>query len=1779
MKRVMVLAFALLFLPALACALDLSTLEPQADGKVYPGYAISDGRLTLSGTTEYPIVLSLGSDMTQLDLWLDNVSVSGGHDTALAIACAPEGCELTVYLEGENTLSGALAYDSPVGDTGASMRLLSRDGAQLTVGGISVENDLTIDAGMIISTDAISAGDLTITGCEIDAQGVGGAIKAVSGSVTVQNAVLRAQSDGEAAISAYGRIDIAAGSDVTVISSGLCPVGITTSGLMTIIDSTVSADVSGQYAVGINVSGNTLISGESRVQIEVRGDDAFGFATRNSLAFRGGTLTAALWGARACGLELLDGHVNVRDASRLSCSVNGEDTTGVRILTQDLQIEGGEVYVKAQGQAVDGVITCSEKMIAQHRDRETDPWVTFAENTTQSRCFRSLESIPFTYTIADGGVTITGYTGEETDIVIPQKIEHLPVTEIGSGAFMQNYDITSVTLPDGIRTIGSNAFQACSALESINLPEGLTQIRTQALYNCDKLQRIVLPESLQTIGNQAFGHCDMLTDVTIPAQVSAIGGQAFAECPAMTEIGVDPGNARFVSVDGVLYTRSMDAVLCYPAGKAGTEYVLPDTVVTIGEGAFARNRQLTRITLPSGVTTIGKNAFSSAALREIALPSGVTTIGSSAFSGSKIQQIVLPDSVTEIGSQAFNSCYSLERAVLPKGLAVIEGYMFSLCRSLTDVVIPQGVQQINQMAFYGTGLTDVVLPEGVETIEYQSFANCDALERIVIPMSVASIHDAAFSGSENVVAHVYPGSAAHDWCEEKAVSYELLFTPAENFTYEINNGEVEITGYTGKASVVMIPAQIEGCPVTTIGNRAFLDCTFLTDVQIPQSVTSIQTYAFDGCTGLETLVLPDDIPSFSKRPFDGGILLYCRRGSVTAGALEEYGRFHLYLDSDPENPLTIVDGVVIDCDPAAVNVVVPQGVTAIGDKAFLLCGWLENITLPQGIVSIGNSAFDSCFSMKNIILPDGIETIGDMAFAGCEAIESIELPAGVKSIGESAFDSCIALRKLVIPEGVESIGDDALHSCISLEEIVLPDTITQLGSGVFYENGIRSVKLPAGLEEIGVRMFMFCENLESIEIPQGVTNIGDSAFYGCRAMMEIELPDSVVSIGNDAFSECSSLYLIRIPDSVVIFGEDVFGGCADELTAMVDYDSAAYHWCIETGVSYELAPRSDGRFGSSREEILERIGHASGASYAQGDRAKAVQFIQTVLEQQAYYFGDITGSFGVITKRAAEAFQADYGLAQTGGIDESQLLLLIDVYLGVYNEGVRMVYEETFYNPDWNEAKAQLKEIGVTSGAVLYLTDLLTDITFRISVQSLSGHIDAEPLTAADTAALCRAYGVSSAEELENRYERRPMLLTIAYNGMNVQIVSSLYGVPHGADTIADNGYDGQFCLYLSGSLAHGTQVVNPDHEAAIAQAAAIMTEKTTVTWAQIHEGVEADGAFAKCRTSAVLSEGSLIVSGGTVHTAEIVSLPAGAQEIVFDNVRFAGDGFNVAAAQGTAMRVVLLSGVTDATRDGARIVSRGGIIDFESDASLQELHISVYDGGEITAVNRGAVDELINVYSAGRLSFENHGQTPRGISAGASNGDITVINTADTRTVQCYVEGESTACVQNGGNLSGLLGVGTEQGAVLTAVNTGVVAGMSVEAGAGGSTTMTNDGTVTNERGLDGKNVYIYVDYMSSVTLNGSGTIAPGYMSFDYVTLEGFEEAPAESIQVHLGLNAFGSVSAVRYGAVRTYRRNVSIDLSGVQAHEGKDQVIVIARYSLNNEPDACLIRQKELY
>ena len=457
-------------------------------------------------------------------------------------------------------------------------------------------------------------------------------------------------------------------------------------------------------------------------------------------------------------------------------------------------------------------------------------------------------------------------------------------------AFFLCGSLQSVTIPDSVTSIGGSVFWFCSSLQSVIIPDSVTSIGDNAFMNCSSLQSVTIPDSVTSIGDSAFSECSSLQSVTIPESVTIIKGNPFPACPAKV---INHSN-HFTIFEGNLYTSDRRKLISYLS--KGENFIIPDSVTSIGDGAFEDCWSLQSVTIPDSVTSIGDLAFYDCrSLHSVTIPDSVTSIGESAFYRcSSLQSVTIPDSVTSIGSSAFESCSSFQSVTIPDSVTSIGESAFEGCSSLQSVTIPDSVTSIGDSAFeFCDSLHSVTIPDSVTSIGDDAFHECLSLQSVTIPDSVTSIGDSAFSGCSSLQSVTIPDSVT-------------------------SIGDCAFS-FCSSLQSVTIPDS-----VTSIGDRAFKDCSSLQSVAIPDSLTSIGDRAFQGCSSLQTVAIPDSVTSIGDDAF--------------------YGCSSLQSVTIPDSVTSIGDSAFMGCSSLQ-SVTIPDSVTSIGNKSFAGCKSLQSVII------------------------------------------------------------------------------------------------------------------------------------------------------------------------------------------------------------------------------------------------------------------------------------------------------------------------------------------------------------------------------------------------------------------------------------------------------------------------------------------------------------------------------------------------------------------------------------------------------------------------------------------------------------------------------------------------------------------------------------------------------------------------------------------------------------------------------------------------------------------
>uniref|UniRef100_UPI0024AE06A3 leucine-rich repeat protein n=1 Tax=[Ruminococcus] torques TaxID=33039 RepID=UPI0024AE06A3 len=483
------------------------------------------------------------------------------------------------------------------------------------------------------------------------------------------------------------------------------------------------------------------------------------------------------------------------------------------------------------------------------------------------------ESSDYTYRVlSDNTVEILKYSGAESNVTVPDKIDNKVVKCVGYGAFAENENIVGVTIPAQVTDLQYGVFASCANLETVTFKAGskLQKIAARAFENCSKLQSISLPDSVQTIEENGFAYCKNLGAVDFGNVLKEIDNYAFCD-------------------SGVTRVR------------------IPNSTTAVGASAFSGCDSLNEVTLGSGLKGIERGVFSNCSnLKQIEIPDNITYISDEAFMDAGLTSVEIPDSVTSIGFGAFYGCESLKKVVIGNNLAYIADNAFTSC-ALTEIMWGGKVEKIGTESFSNNkNLTTVSIPNSVTEIEYGAFNRCDNLSNVEIPDSVEAIGGFAFDNEGNDTRSTntkwYDAQADGDVYAGK-VYYKYKGEAPADTVVTIKDGTKGIAGYAfymqKNLKEVVIPDS-----VNNIGEGAFMGCESLKTVTIPESVKVIGREAF-GYLSSEKWGQGYKVEGFTIRGVAGSAAeKYAKENGFTFEAIKPD---YIKGDSDSDGKVTISD--------------------------------------------------------------------------------------------------------------------------------------------------------------------------------------------------------------------------------------------------------------------------------------------------------------------------------------------------------------------------------------------------------------------------------------------------------------------------------------------------------------------------------------------------------------------------------------------------------------------------------------------------------------------------------------------------------------------------------------------------------------------------------------------------------------------------------------------------------------------------------------------------------
>lgn len=720
------------------------------------------------------------------------------------------------------------------------------------------------------------------------------------------------------------------------------------------------------------------------------------------------------------------------------------------------------------------------------------------------------------YSVNDDGVsvTVTGHVDGQNatgELVIPESVAYegnqYVVNTIGANAFDGCSGFTGdLVIPNSVTTISDYAFANCTGFSTLTIGTGLRQWDTwigfyyanSPFYNCT---------GITTINYNATNYDGMLcvnSDEGDCYNMQSI----FSTCTSLTTINIGE-NVQSIPTAAFKHTNvntvNFNVTNCNSMGG----YYCTEQYV------FEACEQLTTINIGENVQTIPSNAFRNCTNLSGALfiPESVTSIGNSAFRGcvGLTGSMNLPNSITSIGESAFEGCTGLSGTLsLPNSLTSIGGSAFYGCSGLVgELTIPESVTSIGGCAFWGTGFT---------TLNFNA-VNCGSLR---------------WGG-------YYNGTLDHYSC---LIGIENLATL--NIGENVQSiPEYAFKGYSGLVGELTIPGA-----VTSIGLRAFANCTGFSSLTIDMGVENIGIEAFKGCSGFTgALTMPESIVTIGGGSFEGcsgmnGTLTI--KPNVTFVGARAFG-------------YTGIETVIFNAINCANNEFYYSIASPYYENygsTFEGCENFTTLIIVEGVKRIPEGVFYECSSLTGeLLLPESLIEIGDNAFYGCSGFNgSLIIPDAVTYIGAYAFGDCTNLNgTLTIGQSVSGIVDYAFGNTFFTTLNYNAANCNSIGSwgnaSLFYN--ITTVNFGNQVESLPGGAFRNCTNLTGILVlPNSLKSIGDQAFYNCYGLEGIVMSNAIEFIGAEAFRNCGGLRgELTLPESMQSVGNYAFASC-DELTTI-----------------------------------------------------------------------------------------------------------------------------------------------------------------------------------------------------------------------------------------------------------------------------------------------------------------------------------------------------------------------------------------------------------------------------------------------------------------------------------------------------------------------------------------------------------------------------------------------------------------------------------------------------
>ena len=637
-----------------------------------------------------------------------------------------------------------------------------------------------------------------------------------------------------------------------------------------------------------------------------------------------------------------------------------------------------------------------------------------ADTTLYAHWDRETESVPFTWTAVDGAVTITGYTGAEEDVTIPETVNGWPVTAVGESAFAGNTHLESVAL-GAVTEVGDYAFADCARLRTVDFGESLVSLGDGAFARCAALGSLELPDSLTSLGEGAFADCTGLKTLTLGAGLESFPLNALALCERLSAVNAPAANAALSSVDGVLYNKDATSLLLYPRGRAAESFAVPNGVTALGESAFE----------------------GAAALRTVTLPNSMTALGRAAFAGSGLASFTASN-LLEIGENAFQGCAALTSVEPGEELQSLGSMAFAGCEALTAIRLPASAVLDAEDIYFSSPSLVITGTLGSSAHTYAQahrilFSDPDAIGVTAVTLNIESMV-LERGESLQLTASLTPDNA-NDGTDIRWYSSDsaVAMVDQNGLVSAMGGGTAEIVAESANGLSASCVVEVT---VSVRELRLDMQSLFLT----PEEAAQLTAEILPGSATDKTLVWTSGDESVVSVDENGFVTaLAPGQTLVTATAhngLSQNVTVTVYLPAEPMD-LNLIPG-------QRARLPLPEGLAdGNGEARCALTSSGSGLSVDDHGVLTANDA-----GTYTVSLMAEDRELGRHAVT-VAALNTLSLPAALTAIEEEAFRGDEALERVVLGENVTGIGSRAFAETPALRQAVIPANVTELAPNAF----------------------------------------------------------------------------------------------------------------------------------------------------------------------------------------------------------------------------------------------------------------------------------------------------------------------------------------------------------------------------------------------------------------------------------------------------------------------------------------------------------------------------------------------------------------------------------------------------------------------------------------------------------------------------------------------------------------------------------------------------------